>query len=68
MYNNIICKVVPQFGFNGSFQRDLGGTLLLFLGAGALQAKMRGKGSNKVYLKATFDRNPTFNQWMAHKK
>ena len=42
---------ICQFGFDGSFQRDLGGPLLLFLGAGALQAEMSRKGSNKIYLK-----------------
>ena len=60
--------LISQFGFNGTFQQDLGGTLLLFLRTGALQAEIRGKGSNKVYLKGTIDRNLTLNQWMAHKK
>ena len=44
----------------------IGGTLLLFLGA--LQAEMSGEGSNKIYLKGTFYRNLTLNQWMAHNK
>ena len=61
-------RSVGQFGFNGTFQQDLrggafqqdlGGTLILFVGAGA---------ATKVYLKGTFDRNLTLNQWMAHKK
>ena len=50
---NVIFNILlmNQFGFDGSFQQHLGGTLLLFLGAGALQAEMSGKGSDKIYLK-----------------
>ena len=45
----------------GLFNKNLGVLyfVIIFLGAGALQAEIRGKSSNKVYLKGTFDRNLT---------
>ena len=47
----------PQFRFNGTFQQNLGHWLgehfvIIFKGRGLLVVEMRGKGSNKVYLKA----------------
>ena len=38
-----------QFGFNGTFQKDLGGTLLLFLRVQALQAELNeGQGQQSL--------------------